>query len=229
MRPSATTSLRTPSWANKREHHLRRPRRTDQPHRLRMTRRRRRGHGRMHRGTLLVQLQVPARGWFWSETAPMSGHPIAFLVFLGEDLGLPATAVHCRHTPMLWVSMGSPRSPRRPGWFFCRSHGWAVGDLRHGARAVSVDCTRPFTQDVELGLLQIKTHSLRTVSTPVRRSHAQVSQGYHGSTIKELRPSLARRARPRHSTGLAPPRWRSGCARGDARERAGSARCVGLR
>ena len=81
--PSATTSLRTPSWANKREHHLRRPRRTDQPHRLRMTSRRRRGHERMHRGTLLVQLQVPARGWFWSETAPMSGHPIAFLAFLG--------------------------------------------------------------------------------------------------------------------------------------------------
>ena len=45
-----------------------------------------------------MQLQVPARGWFWSETAPMSGHPIAFLAFLGEDLGLPATAVHCRHT-----------------------------------------------------------------------------------------------------------------------------------
>ena len=30
-----------------------------------------------------MQLQVPARGWFWSETAPMSGHPIAFLAFLG--------------------------------------------------------------------------------------------------------------------------------------------------
>ena len=175
-----------------------------------------------------MQLQVPARGWFWSETAPMSGHPIAFLVFLGEDLGLPATAVHCRHTYAMGINGISPLA--RPGMVFlplARLGCWRSAG--HGARAVSVDCTRPFTQDVELGLLQIKTHSLRTVSTPVRRSHAQVSQGYHGSTIKELRPSLARRARPRHSTGLAPPRWRSGCARGDARERAGSARCVGLR
>ena len=61
-----------------------------------------------------MQLQVPARGWFWSETAPMSGHPIAFLFFLGEDLGLPATAVHCRHTYAMGINGISPLRARPP-------------------------------------------------------------------------------------------------------------------
>ena len=44
----------------------------------------------------------------------MSGHPIAFLFFLGEDLGLPATAVHCRHTYAMGINQSMAISPLAP-------------------------------------------------------------------------------------------------------------------
>ena len=56
----------------------------------------------------------------------MSGHPIAFLFFLGEDLGLPATAVHCRHTYAMGINGISPLRARpgaRDGFSAARTAG----------------------------------------------------------------------------------------------------------